>query len=101
MTSRNGPDPIFLTDEEIEELNALFKHHSTYGGFGNPIISGYEYDMDFNDGWDGDDDLPPKILTKHEWVPTLLITSTVYTCKLCGCKKEKATEVYCEKEFEF
>lgn len=37
----------------------------------------------------------PKEKKKHDWEATLLVFSTVYTCKHCGAKKEKCDSEYC------
>jgi hypothetical protein len=29
---------------------------------------------------------------KHDWKPILLLTSTVYDCRLCGAKKEEVED---------
>ena len=81
----NTYQPLTFTDEEINELirkveldltsNSNSGWSSNYGG---------EYD-------DWDSQTPPPIpdgKCKHEWVASLLLTSTVYDCKNCGIKKE-------------
>ena len=78
---------ITLTDEEIRELLNLRDI---------PAASS-DYNKDY--GWL---DMPTwKPPVKHQWVPTLLIVSTVYTCSKCGAKKEKTTGDYCEDDSTF
>lgn len=81
----NTYQPLTFTDEEIDELIRKVKLDLT---------SNSNSGWDSNYGWEYDDwdhpvpDRKSDGKCKHEWVPSLLLTSTVWDCKLCGIKKE-------------
>ena len=89
-------DPYTLTDEEIEDLNNIFKSSKSST---DPV---YNSGKNYNTMYDGSDWSYEHGYTKrkHEWIATTLIISKVYTCKHCNAKQEKTTRQYCgEDEF--
>lgn len=89
MSYYTTPQPITFTDEEIDELIRKVELD---------LVSNSNSGWNSNYGWEYDDwDSPPPTPVsdgkcKHEWIPSLLLTSTVYDCKHCGIKKEDADE---------
>jgi hypothetical protein len=90
-------NPIYLTEEERNELKQLWKDH--YANNTNICYNNYYGDDD--DWYDYNAPKPSNRRTKHDYEALLLINSTVYTCKLCGAKKEKETDEYCPDKEEF
>lgn len=85
--------PLYLTDEEIEELNNLLNEGSTEAW----EMSGNRWrDSDWY--YDYDDDWSHSSRKRHEWVAVLLLSQTVYDCKHCGVHKDKAKGDYCDEE---
>ena len=85
--------PIYLTEEEIKELNQLWTdyHSQSSSGWDKWRDSDWFYD------YDGDDFYGSK-RRRHEWVPVLLLIHTVYDCKHCGTHKDKAKSEFCDGE---
>lgn len=72
---------INLTDEEINELlQQTLDLDSDFGTYGN-------YWIDPDSAINERDRQPNRVCT-HEWIPILLVRSTVYDCAKCGIKKE-------------
>ena len=90
-------NPITLTQDELDELK---KHPSKYRKGYSPY-SNWNRNWGNDWGYDNWDNTPSTKRTPHEWVSTLLILSTVYTCKHCGAKKEETQGAYCEETTEF
>ena len=87
--------PITLTDEEIDELNRIYKITSNRDSRWSSSSYGYNYDY-----WGGNSSSSSSNQKRrHEWVPILLLIGTVYNCKHCDAKQEKTTGDYCEEEF--
>lgn len=81
--------PIQLTDEEIDELLREIKLDDTSSCY-STSYGNYWDDYDY---WDNSDDAKTSSgKCAHEWVPSLLLTTTVYDCAKCGMKKEDCDE---------
>lgn len=89
-----------LTKEEQDELKKLWED---YLAARNATVSAADNWGKYNNSdWYYDYNEPPRFKrTPHEWVAVLLLNHTVYDCKHCGTKQEKAKGVYCEDETEF
>ena len=84
--------PIYMTQEERDALSELWKDHAA-----NHNNYGHSSHYGSGDLWDDSPyDNGVHYKPRHEWVSTVLIISTVETCKLCGAKKEKSKDIYCE-----
>lgn len=87
--------PTYLTDEEINELNQLWKDYHTQSsgsGWDNKWRnSDWFYDYD-DEGFSG------SRRQRHDWVPVMLLNHTVYDCKHCGTHKDKAKSEFCDGE---
>ncbi len=88
-------DPMMITQEELDELSKLWEIYNGSTDCGsNPNYHGGPpewYDEDYH--------REVKARRKHDYLPTLLVFSTCYTCKHCGAKKEQTTGDHCEEEF--
>jgi hypothetical protein len=87
--------PIYLTEEEITELDNLWKNYHAESASGWDNWKGSDWDYDYDDGFFNNK------RKRHEWVPVLLLNHTVYDCKHCGVHKDKAKGDFCDEEFKF
>jgi hypothetical protein len=85
-------EPIYLTEEEIKELNQLWKDYHSQSS------SGWDKWRDSDWFYDYDDGFSSSSRRKHEWTAILLLNRTVYDCKHCGTHKDKAKSEFCDGE---
>jgi hypothetical protein len=89
--------PIYLTEEEIQELNQLWKDYH-----GQSPSSGWDKWRDSDWMYDYDDEgFSNHRRQKHEWLAVVLLNHTVYDCKHCGAHKDKARSDFCDDETMF
>lgn len=87
-------NPIYLTEEEINELLSHVQNPTNIISDNSNV--GYGYNLDLWGRYE--DNSSSYSRTRHDWIPILLLNSTVYDCKHCGEKKEKTKTEYCTKE---
>lgn len=85
-------DPIMITQEELDALAKLWEEYN----LNTDYSVGSNSPPEFSEWYDEDYNRQVKKLRKHEWVPILLIRSTVWSCSHCGAAKETTTNLYCE-----
>lgn len=85
--------PTYLTDEEIKELDQLWKdyHSQSSSGWDKWRESDWMYDYEDEGFWGSK-------RKRHEWVAIMLLNHTVYDCKHCGVHKDKAKSDFCDEE---
>lgn len=87
-------DPCIISQEELDELTKLWEIYN-----GSNDTSSVNTSSRGRSGWDDQSYyIPPIPRSKHVWSSTLLIRTTVYTCKHCGAKQETTTSEYCNDE---
>lgn len=98
MYDPNDPyaiDNTIISQEELDELTKLWEIYH-----GSNDTSSSRSSSRGVSGWnDQSYYIPPIPRNKHDWTSTLLVFTTVYTCKNCGAKKEDNKGDYCEEEF--
>lgn len=88
-------DDSIITQEELDELTKLWEIYHNGNGYSSTGTSSRGLS-----GWDDQSYyIPPVPRSKHVWSSTLLVFTTVWTCKNCGAKKEDNKGDYCEEEF--
>lgn len=84
MSSSNGTDPIFLTQEEIDQIVKDIQSSTYNKNYGWTSEWDYEY-------WENEKE--PEVeepKCRHEWVTEKYFSNNQYTtCKHCGARKEK------------